>query len=271
VRAPRTWFSQRHSLRTEILTVVAIYLVYEVSRGIAVGDPGVALRHAHEVAELERSWSIFVEREVQEAVRTIPWLVGMLGFSYLALHLTVTGGYLLWLYRFRPAAFPFIRNTLLVATGIAMIGYVTYPTAPPRLAGIGIVDTVSNGHVDLNSGLVHSLYNPFAAVPSMHFGYALVIGVSAVVLCRHSVARAIGALYPIFILFVIVATGNHFLFDALAGAVVALIAALTAHWLTRDVSTANPSPEAARRPSVSQLDESHAGFAATRTGYHRRL
>ena len=141
-----------------------------------------------QVAELERSWSIFVEREVQAAVRTIPWLVGMLGFSYLALHLTVTGGYLLWLYRFRPAAFPFIRNTLLLATGITMIGYVTYPTAPPRLAGIGIVDTVSNGHVDLNSGLVHSLYNPFAAVPSMHFGYALVIGVSAVVLRRHSVA-----------------------------------------------------------------------------------
>jgi hypothetical protein len=117
-----------------------------------------------------------------------------------------------------------------------MVGYVAYPTAPPRLAGIGIVDTVSNGHVDLNSGLVHSLYNPFAAVPSMHFGYALVIGVSAVVLSRHLAGRVVGTLYPFFILFVIVATGNHFLFDALAGAVVAGIAALVAWWIARGAS-----------------------------------
>ena len=162
MRAPGTWFSQRHSLRTEILTVVAIYLVYEVSRGIAVGDPGVALRHAREVAELERSWSIFVQHRGagggaddslarRDAGILLPRTPSDGHGRVPALAVPVP-----------PTTFPFIRNTLLVATGITMIGYVTYPTAPPRLAGIGIVDTVSNGHVDLNSGLVHSLYNPFA-------------------------------------------------------------------------------------------------------------
>ena len=59
-----------------------------------------------------------------------------------------------------------------------MVGYVVFPTAPPRLSGVGIADTISGGHVDLNKGLVSSLYNPFAAVPSMHVGYALIVGAS---------------------------------------------------------------------------------------------
>jgi hypothetical protein len=146
----------------------------------------------------------------------------------------VSAGYLLWVYARRPAAFARLRCTLLIATAVAMLGYLGYPTAPPRLAGIGIVDTVSNGHVDLNTGLVHSLYNPFAAVPSMHFGYALVIGLSAAVRCRHLWARALGIACPVFILIVIVATANHFLFDAITGAMVAGAAALIAGWLTRD-------------------------------------
>jgi hypothetical protein len=71
--------SRRHSLRVEGLAVVAIYLVYEVSRGVAVADPSTALRHAHEVAELERSLRFFVERQVQATAQAIPGLIGMLG------------------------------------------------------------------------------------------------------------------------------------------------------------------------------------------------
>ncbi len=92
---------------------------------------------------------------------------------------------------------------------------------------------MSGGHVDLNKGMVHSLYNPFAAVPSMHFGYALIIGVHAVANCRWLVTRIAGALYPAFVLFVIVATGNHFVLDAVAGAFVAIIAAVAANAITR--------------------------------------
>jgi hypothetical protein len=94
------------------------------------------------------------------------------------------------------------------------------------MAGIGIADTVSNGHIDLDSGLVSSLYNPFAAVPSMHVGYALVVGASLVrYACRGVVRFLIGLPYPLFVLLVVVATGNHFLFDAFAGVVVVAIAA----------------------------------------------
>ena len=172
----REWLLRRHSLWTEALTVLVIYLAYEVSRGITVGDPSVALHHAHQVAHLEQSLSIFVEREVQVVAKAIPGLLGVLGAAYLGLPLTVSIGCLVWVYRYHPSAFTMLRNTLVLATAIAMIGYIAFPTAPPRLAGMGIVDTVSNGHVDLNTGLVHSLYNPFAAMPSLHFGYAVIIG-----------------------------------------------------------------------------------------------
>ena len=101
-----------------------------------------------------------------------------------------------------------------------------------RLAGIGIPDTVSGQHVDLNRGLVSSLYNPYAAVPSMHVGYALIVAAALLHHGRHLLVRALGALYPPFVLLVIVATGNHFFLDAAAGALVAGLAAALAALLT---------------------------------------
>ncbi len=157
----------------------------------------------------------------------------LLGIAYLTLHLAVTVAVLLWLHRRRPAAFPLVRTTLVLASGLALVGYLVYPTAPPRLAGIGIADTVSSDHVDLNSGLVSSLYNPYAAVPSMHFGYALVAGAAVAWLTRRRLLQAAAAFYPAFVLLVIVATGNHFLFDALAGAAVTALAAGAALLLAR--------------------------------------
>ena len=151
--------------------------------------------------------------------------------AYLTLHLSLSGGLLLWLHRRRPAAYPFIRTTLLVATALAVVGYVVFPTAPPRLSGVGIADTVSGGDVDLNTGLVSSLYNPFAAVPSLHIGYALIVGASVARHASRVITRVAALAYPPFVLVAIVATGNHFLLDAAAGAAVAGIAFLAARLL----------------------------------------
>jgi PAP2 superfamily len=105
------------------------------------------------------------------------------------------------------------------------------------LAGLGIADTVSNGHLDLNHGLVSSLYNPYAAIPSMHIGYAVIVATSLLRHGRHLLVRALGALYPPFVLLVIVATGNHFFFDAAAGALVASLAATASALITRPATT----------------------------------
>ena len=224
----RGWLSVRHSLRTEAILVLALYGVYELARGRVVGDASEAVHHARQITTLERSMGLFVEAQVQDAAHTLPGLITLLGFSYLTLHLAVTVGVLLWLHRRRPATFPAVRTTLVLASGIALIGYLVFPTAPPRMSGIGIADTVSGGHVDLNTGLVSSLYNPYAAVPSMHVGYALIVGAAVAGQTRRRFLQAVAVAYPTFVLLVIVATGNHFLFDAAAGAAVAGVALLGA-------------------------------------------
>ena len=143
----------------------------------------------------------------------------------------------------------------MLASGLALVGYLVYPTAPPRLSGIGITDTVSGGHIDLNSGLVSSLYNPYAAVPSMHFGYALVAGAAVAWLTSRRLVQAAAACYPAFVLLVIVATGNHFLFDALAGAVVVGVAAGGALLLARPAADAADLARFPERRAPAQAPE----------------
>ena len=184
--------------------MLGLYGFYELARGVVVGDTDDAVQHAHRVVALERWLHLLLEADVQQAARALPGLTRVLGVAYLTLHLAVTAGVLLWLHQRRPAAFAFVRTTLLFASAFALVGFLAYPTAPPRLAGIGIADTVSNGHIDLNKGLVSSLYNPYAAVPSMHVGYALIVGASLLLYGRRPIVRMVGALYAPFVVFVVV-------------------------------------------------------------------
>jgi PAP2 superfamily len=236
----RRWLSVRHSLGLEAALVVTLYGGYELARGLVVGNTKEADRHAGQLVALERSLHLFAEGKVQHAADALPGLAGLLGVAYLTLHLAVTAVVLLWLHQRRPTAFPFVRTTLLVASALALVGFLAYPIAPPRLAGVGIADTVSNGHINLNHGLVSSLYNPYAAVPSMHVGYALIVAISLLRYGRGRLIRTLATLYPAFVLLVVVATGNHFFLDAAAGALVATLALAAASLLTRSAATNAP-------------------------------
>jgi hypothetical protein len=223
-RAVLGWPADRHSLVAELAVVVALYALYEATRGLVVGDRAAAIDHARTIAGAERSLHLFGEAHVQAAAGAVPGLIGTLGTLYLTLHLTVTGLYLVWLHRRRPEAYPVVRNALLLASGLALVGFLAFPTAPPRLAALGIADTISHGRVDLNHGLVSALYNPYAAVPSMHIAYAAIVGASLYLYGGGRLARVLAFLYPMLQLLVIVATGNHFFFDAATGAAVAALA-----------------------------------------------
>jgi PAP2 superfamily len=252
------WLSVRHSLAIEAVAVLGLYATYEAARGFVVGDRRVAVDHAQTVASLERRLHLFVEPNVQHAARVLPGLLTLLGDAYVTLHLSVTAALLLWLHQRRPAVFARTRTTLLLASALALIGFVAFPTAPPRLAGLGIADTVSGGHVDLNKGLVSALYNPYAAVPSMHVGYALIV---AVALLRYGGTRTVrfaAAAYPLLVLLVIVATGNHFLFDATTGALVTLLAYPIAVAISKAATT--DAPRRAKPAEVVHL----AGLATAR-------
>jgi PAP2 superfamily len=259
------WLSVRHSLVVEAVSVLALYATYEAARGLVAGNRRVAIEHAHAVASLERKLNLFVEPNVQHAISQVPLMLTMLGSAYLTLHLSLTAGVLVWLHQRRPTIFPQVRTTLLAASGLALIGFVSFPTAPPRLAGVGVHDTVSNGHVNLNKGLISSLYNPFAAIPSMHIGYALIVAAALSRLGSTRTTRIAGVLYPVLVLLVIVATGNHFFFDAAAGVVVAAAAyPLASAILRRGEATATeatasvfrlPLRPAARAGHQRQADE----------------
>jgi hypothetical protein len=170
---------------------------------------------------------------VQESVNGLAGVPTVLGLAYMLLHFVGTAVVVVWVHRARPASFPIVRTTLIASTALALVGYLAYPAAPPRLADLGFADTVSE-HTGLNlsSDLLGSFYNPIAAVPSLHFGYALIVGVALAALARNRVVRILGGVYPALMLFVIVATGNHFLFDAAAGGLTVGLAFVAARWLT---------------------------------------
>ncbi len=213
----------------EVAGAVALYAFYEVVRGVGGEDFSAARVHTQDIVGLERSLGVYWEHGVQTASLGVPGLGTLLGFLYLALHLVGTGAFLVWVHRRRNRAFALVRTTIVLATAIALAGYVLYPAAPPRLANLGFDDAVSS-HTKLNlsSDVLGALYNPIAAVPSLHFGYALIVGAGMAWLARRRWVKLVGAAYPLAMLYIIVATGNHFLFDAVAGGAVVVVAWLAA-------------------------------------------
>jgi membrane-associated phospholipid phosphatase len=145
-------------------------------------------------------------------------------------HFVVTTGFLVWLYLYRNETFYFVRNMFMVAMALALVGYALVPTAPPRLVpGEGFVDTITAyAQVNHDSALVKIFVNPYAAIPSMHCAFALMISVPGALIARHRVTRALWCAYPVIVLFVVVVTANHFWLDAAAGALVAVMSALVA-------------------------------------------
>jgi PAP2 superfamily len=223
-----------HAGPAELAAIVALYAIYELGRGFGDATLQAAQANTARIVELEQSLGVFFEGAVQTWASGIPSLPTFLGLAYVSLHLGATGAMMVWLHRRHRERFALVRNALVIATGLSLVAYTVFPAAPPRLAGLGFVDTVTaHTHVNLSSDLLGSLYNPFAAVPSMHFGYALLVGVVLVTTASNRWVRLIGALYPPFMLFDIVATGNHFVFDAAAGGLVTVVSLWAAARLER--------------------------------------
>jgi len=209
-----------------------LYGVYELIRGVGGENVQAAMRHTDDIVALEQAAGLYVERGVQNAVEAIPMVPALLGLAYVLFHFAGTAALLIWVHRRHPDRFPLVRTTFVVATGLSLIGYVLYPAAPPRLAELGFSDTVTSATgLDLSSDLLGSLYNPFAAVPSLHFGYAVIVGAVLATVAKRRSLRIAGALYPAAMLLIIVGTGNHFIIDAVLGGLVVVAGWLVARSL----------------------------------------
>src|SRR5262249_45336685 len=137
---------------------------------------------------------------------------------YLAGHFVLTGLFFCWLYRRSLSAFRVFRNGFLAATAIALTLHWAFPAAPPRLAGIGVVDTLRQlSGIDIGSPASSAFSDPVAALPSLHAGWALGVGIGLVLYAGSRAWKLAGVLYPPAVALTVVVTGNHFVVDALAG------------------------------------------------------
>ncbi len=223
-------------LRQVLLFAIA-YGAYRIVRGLVQNDGTAAFQHAREVIQLERTLHVFVEPSLQAWVSSSHFVMGATSWVYLNAQFSVTVGALVYLYIRYNRSFYFVRNMLLIAMAIALVGYAVFPTAPPRfLPEWGFVDSVSDMtglHLTHSSALFEGFVNPYAAMPSMHVAFALIIGWPMARLVRFRLARVLWVSYPFLIAFVIIATANHFVIDALLGAVTAGVSAYAARALAR--------------------------------------
>ena len=219
----RVWagFQRREGLK-QIAIVLAAVSGYELARLLIEPNWAVAMANAKRIAELERALSFAWEQSVQRAFLGLPELVEAMNLFYFVGHFVLTGLFFIWLYHRSQDGFRSFRNGFLAATAIAVVIHWQFPTAPPRLiSGLGITDTLRLfWNVDIGSPQVDAFSNPVAAVPSLHAGWALGVGVGLVRYASQRWLQVLGAIYPLAVTLTIVVTGNHFIFDAIAGMVV---------------------------------------------------
>lgn len=213
------------------------YMLYRVVRGWIDGPQGaaIAFENGRNIIDLERSLGFFVEPKVQDLFGATAFVGDVASWVYLNAQVTITLGALAYIYMRHNGSFYFVRNMFMVSWTMALVGYLVYPTAPPRFfPEWGFIDSVADfTGIEPTSATANALFNPYAAVPSMHIAFALMIGVPLAILAKHRATRWFWMFYPVIVTFVIVMTGNHFLTDAILGAVVAATAAVVAMRLAR--------------------------------------
>jgi membrane-associated phospholipid phosphatase len=208
--------------RRQLALFLAAYLVYDLGRWVAHGDIGPATEHAGWVLDLERGLGVSVERSVQRALDVGP-VMWLLSNVYLAAQLVVVPGALVYLYRRAPAIYRRLRDTVLATWLIAVPVYAAFPVAPPRLAGIGMSDAVSRQAAVELTGRSTLFYNDLAAVPSLHCGFAVAIGIALGAAARRRVTRGLCLLWGPLVCVAVVATANHYVFDIAAGLLVSAV------------------------------------------------
>jgi PAP2 superfamily len=215
--------SSRRFVAFELLLWASLYPAYLMIRGSSIEDGERAIAHASSLVDLERAAGLFHERAVQHAAASLTDALSMyymLGFGPLIV------GVLIWLGVRDRSLYRELRSLLLTSLGLAVIGYLAYPTAPPRLVpGLGISDTVGLAAHDTGS-VAGIRFNPYAAMPSMHVGWSLLIGIFGFRATRSRWLKVLFVMHPLLMVLTVTATGNHYFIDCIGGAAAALAAIL---------------------------------------------
>jgi hypothetical protein len=238
----------------ELVIVLGFYYSYSGLRSLAhsSGITSSAYANAHRLVTAERWLHIFWEQPIQHALLPATWLIKALNIYYGSLHFFVTAGLLIWMYVRRRSDYRPMRNLLGLTTALALIGYYSFPLAPPRLwkcnpnipvptkggyvIGRCFVDTLDKvgGLWSYHSPVAKAVANQYAAMPSLHFGWALWCAIVIWRHVRHRSNRILAVLYPALTLFAIVVTANHWFLDAVGGTlIVGLALVIVDRWHRR--------------------------------------
>ncbi|MFQ6145004.1 phosphatase PAP2 family protein [Streptomyces seoulensis] len=259
--APRTEAAPRTRLRwwTELPLIVLVYACYSGGRLLVRGDVSGAVDHGLALLRFEQALHLNAEHPLNRLFTREPWLGVPADFWYASLHYVVTPAILVWLFRSRARIYRAARTWLMTSTFIGLIGFTLLPTCPPRLLSseYGFVDTMAHyssygwwgGEASAPRGM-GGMTNQYAAMPSLHVGWALWCGV---MLWRHGRtrwAKAAGVAYPLLTAIVVMGTANHYLLDAVAGVAVMGVGLLLAPFVTRGADRAR-ALVAARVPALA--------------------
>ena len=244
-RAPASWTgvlrTRGRGLRgvtVELALVGVAVLVNLLVRWSTLDALDAALAHARDVVSLERTLGLDWERTIQDGALDLSWPSDLAAGFYVWGYFPVLAGALVGLYAARPAAYARLRNALLASGALGMLCYAFYPTAPPRLSGLGFADTVSSSGFGAAARPV-GVANELAAIPSFHIAWLVVIAVVVFGTVSSRVVRVLCVAVPALMSYVVVATGNHWVLDIPAGVVLALVGLLVADRLTRAVDQAS--------------------------------
>lgn len=206
----RTWLKE--------ILLAAIVLISYSAVNLASSDRSfIAFDHCRQLIDVEQSLGIFIEVDVQRSVLGTP-MVTLLNAFYAFIHPLVTIVFIIGLFLSASEKYAHIRNIFVIFSLLAFLIYLFYPSAPPRmLSEYGFIDILKeNSPVSYETGLVQGILNPYAAMPSVHFGYSLIIGAALVYYSRRCLQLMLGVVYPAIMLFFVTASAHHLLIDCIA-------------------------------------------------------
>jgi membrane-associated phospholipid phosphatase len=227
---PETW----HRLARETFLIAAFAVIYEEIRDHMAQAGGAAASHALLIVAAEKALGLFREHAVQSAIIGNDTVTDAFNAYYGGTHFLIPALVLAWLFFRHPAHYARARTALAVITGLAFVCFWVFPVAPPRLlpARFGIVDTLvapgGSGH--LESVLISTAGDKYASMPSLHVAWAVWCALALYPVVRHWALRALAVAYPLMTTLVVVATGNHFFLDVIAGAVLACATWAVVNW-----------------------------------------
>jgi len=251
----------------EVLVIGTFYFLYTLTRNrfgsIKVSDTDVplhAFNNAVKMIRVERALGLYHEETIQELFLAREWFIKLLNTYYGTAHFIVTIAVFIVLYRRRKDVFPLFRNALAAMTGLAIVGFALFPLMPPRLldapcppvdfggaciehelrnyngaTNFGFVDTMKEigGPWDFSDSKVAQMSNQYAAMPSLHIGWASWCAIGIFPLTRKRWTKVAVMLYPATTLFTIIVTGNHYWIDGVGGLVVLALGFAVGRWMHR--------------------------------------